>query len=411
MNTPLFIASRLVKSKGRKNSISGPIIKIAISAIAISMLMMVVSIASGIGLQRKIREKIAAFNGHISISNFDENESKVSVNPISTKQTFYPTFTAIPEVTHIQGVATKAGIIRTPKAFEGIVFKGVGTDFKWDNFDEYLVAGRLPKYGSAMSNEVLLSEYLANRLGLKVGSKFVTFFMRDSAATQPFRRSFNVVGIYNSGFKDFDQSYVIGDLKHIQRMNKWSADQVGNFELFVSDFDRLKEIGESVYEEIPSTLNAVTILKSHSFLFEWMALFDFNIMLIIGFMVVVCSINMSVALLVLILEKTKLVGMLKALGAGNWFIRKVFIYQAFFLIGRGLLIGNALGLLAVGLQYYFGLVELNPDSYYVKVAPVFLNVPLILLVNLLTIGVCLLVLVVPSYLITKISPVKAIAYS
>ncbi len=411
MNTPLFIASRLVKSKGRKNSISGPIIKIAIAAIAVSMLMMVVSIATGIGLQRKIREKIAAFNGHIAISNFDENESKVSVNPISTKQSFYPKFTAIPEVTHIQGVATKAGIIRTPKAFEGIVFKGVGADFKWDNFDEYLISGRLPKYGAEISNEVLLSQHLADRLGLKSGSKFVTFFMRDSAATQPFRRSFTVVGIYNSGFKDFDQSYIIGDLKQVQRMNKWRSDQVGHFELFVSDFDRLKEIGEWVYEEIPSTLNAETILKSHSFLFEWMALFDFNIWLIIGLMVAVCSINMSVALLVLILEKTKLVGMLKALGAGNWFVRKVFIYQAFFLISRGLLIGNGLGFLVIGIQYFFEPITLNPDSYYVTVAPVYLNMPLIIGVNLLTVAVCLLVLIIPSYLITKISPVKAITYS
>lgn len=373
--------------------------------------MMVVSIATGIGLQRKIREKIAAFNGHISISNFDENESKVSVNPISTKQVFYPKFTSIPEISHIQGVATKAGIIRTPKAFEGIVFKGVGTDFKWDNFNEYLVAGRLPKYQTEMSNEVLLSEYLANRLGLKSGSKFVTFFMRDSAATQPFRRSFTVVGIYNSGFKDFDQSYIIGDLKQVQRMNKWRSDEVGHFELFVSDFDRLKEIGDAVYEEIPSTLNAETILKSHSFLFEWMALFDFNIWLIIGLMVVVCSINMSVALLVLILEKTKLVGMLKALGAGNWFVRKVFIYQAFFLISRGLLIGNGLGFLVIGIQYFFEPIKLNPDSYYVTVAPVYLNMPLIIGVNVLTVAVCLLVLIIPSYIITKISPVKAITYS
>lgn len=410
MNLEHFIAKRLIAAKGRKSSISAPIIKIAIAAIAIGMVMMIVSVATGIGLQQKIREKVSAFNGHIIIQNYDDNQSQGSVTPISTKQDFYPKFKTVTGISHIQAVASKAGIIRTEKTFEGIVFKGVGADYEWSNIKEYLVSGKLPDVSHNLNAQVMISQYLSDRLDLKVGDKFNTFFMKDDGNRLPNLRVFEVVGIYNSGFQEFDSAYIIGDIRHVQRINKWSPDQVGSFEVFVDDFNNIKAKGEEVYEQTSSTLDTQTIAEKFYYIFEWLQLFDFNIIVILIVMIVVATINMIVALLVLILERTQMIGILKALGASNWSVRKIFLYNAFYLIVRGLFWGNAIGIGLVLIQQYFGVVKLNPESYYVNVAPVHLDWLYLLLLNVGTAFVCLLVLLVPSYIITKISPVKAIRF-
>ncbi len=410
MNIAYFIAKRLSATKNHKSSISAPIIKIAISAIAIGMVMMIVSVATGIGLQQKIRQKVAAFNGHILISNFDDNQSQVSVEPISKIQNFYPKFKTVQGIQHIQAVASKAGIIRTVSDFEGIIFKGVGTDYQWGNMSEYLVQGRLPSLKGAMNNEILVSEFLSKRLKLKLGDQFRTIFMKEDRNKLPNQISFKVVGIYNSGFQEFDSTYLIGDIRHIQRINKWKPDQVGAFEVFVDDFTAIKSKGDEVYNEIPSTLNTQTIVEKYFYIFEWLKLFDFNIVVILIVMVVVATINMVVALLVLILERTQMIGILKAIGASNWTVRKVFLYNAFYLIVRGLFWGNFIGISMLLIQKYFGVIKLNPQNYYVNEAPVDLNIGYILLLNLGTITICLIVLLIPSYIITKISPIKAIRF-
>lgn len=410
MNLEYFIAKRLITAKDYKSSISAPIIKIAISAIAIGMIMMIVSVATGIGLQQKIREKISAFNGHVIISNYDNNQSEVTIVPISKKQDFYPKFKSVEGVSHIQAIASKAGIIRTENAFEGIVFKGVGGDYKWDNIKEYLVAGKLPDFSNKVNEDVVLSQFLANRLKLKVGDAFNTFFMKEGQNKLPNIRRFKIVGIFNSGFQEFDATYVLGDIRHMQRINKWKADQVGAFEVFVDDFDNIKSVGEEVYQQTGSTLDTKTIIEKYSYIFEWLQLFDFNIIVILIVMILVATINMVVALLVLILERTQMIGILKALGANNWSIRKIFLYNASYLILRGLFWGNLIGIAILLIQKYFGIVKLNPENYYVDQAPVYLNWGYILLLNGLTISVCFLVLLIPSYIITKISPVKAIRF-
>lgn len=410
MNLEYFIAKRLITSKDHKSSISAPIIKIAITAIAIGIIMMVVSIATGVGLQDKIREKISAFNGHIIISNFDDNQSEVSVEPISINQDFYPEFKTVQGINHVQAVASKAGIIRTEKAFEGIIFKGVGQDYKWDNLEEYLKEGRIPNLKENLNEEVILSEYMANRLQLKVGDRFSTYFMKEDGNSMPNLRVFELVGIYNSGFQEFDASIVIGDIRHVQRINKWKKDQVGSFEVFIDDFDMIEEKGEEVYATIPPTLDSRTIENKYINIFEWLKLFDFNIILIITIMIVVSTINMIVALLVLILERTQMVGMLKAVGAPNWSIRKIFLYNAAYLVVKGLIWGNIISIGLLLIQKYFGVIKLPPENYYVTVAPVSINVPFILAVNVGTILICLLLLLVPSYIITKISPVKVLRY-
>jgi lipoprotein-releasing system permease protein len=410
LNLEYFIAKRLITARDYKSSISAPIIKIAISAIAIGMVMMIVSVATGIGLQEKIREKISAFNGHVIISNYDNNQSDVSLVSISKKQDFYPKFNAVVGILHIQAIASKAGIIRTENAFEGIVFKGVGGDYRWDNIKEYLIAGKLPDYSHKINEDVVLSQFLCDRLRLKVGDSFNTFFMKEGQSKLPNIRRFKIIGIFNSGFQEFDATYVLGDIRHIQLINKWKDDQVGAFEVFVDDFDNINKIGEDVYQHTGSTLDTKTIIDKYSYIFEWLQLFDFNIIIILIVMILVATINMVVALLVLILERTQMIGILKALGANNWSIRKIFLYNASYLILRGLLWGNLIGIAILLLQRYFGIIKLNPENYYVDQAPVYLNWGYIALLNGLTISICFLVLLIPSYIITKISPVKAIRF-
>ena len=410
MNLEYFIAKRLITAKDYKSSISAPIIKIAIAAIAIGMVMMIVSVATGIGLQQKIREKVSAFNGHIIISNYDNNQSEATLTPISKNQKFYPKFNSVSGINHIQAIATKAGIIRTEKAFEGIIFKGVGTDYQWDNLKEYLIAGQLPNLSSQLNNEVVISQFLADRLQLKVGDLFNTFFINENQNQLPNIRRFKITGIFNSGFQEFDATYIIGDIRHIQRINKWTPNEIGAFEIFVQDFNDIQKVGEEVYRQTPSNLDSKTIIEKYSYIFDWLQLFDFNIVVILGVMILVATINMVVALLVLILERTQMIGILKALGSNNWSVRKIFLYNAFYLILRGLFWGNCIGIGVLLVQKYFGVIQLNPENYYVNQAPVYFNLGYILALNLLTVGVCFLVLLIPSYIITKISPIKAIRY-
>ncbi len=412
MNLELFIAKRLITGKEHKISISAPIIKIAIAAIAIGIIMMLIAIATGVGLKHKIREKVSAFNGHIQISNYDNNTSEVSVVPVSLEQDFYPEFKDVDGVSHVQAVATKGGIIRTEDTFEGMLAKGVGTDYNWDVFEEYLVEGDLPDFSGKLNDEVLISRMMANRLQRGVGDSFFTFFLKDGDASKvPNNRRFNITGIYDSGFEEFDATYVFVDIRHIQRMNKWAADEIGNFEVFLEDFDQLEEKSNEIYGKTLSSLDTQNIKSKYFRIFEWIGLFDFNIALIIGIMIIVGGINMITALLVLILERTQMIGVLKALGSENWSIRKVFLYNASYLITIGLLWGNGLGLGLLWLQQKYHWFRFpNPEEYYIDYIPVHIDVTTVLLLNLGVLILCLLMLLVPSYIITKISPVKAIKF-
>lgn len=406
------MAKRLIKGAGAKVSISAPIIKIAVAAVALGLIMMLVAISTGVGLKYKIREKVAAFNGHIQISNYDNNASDVSVVPVSKEQEFYPEFNSVSGIAHVQAVASKGGIIRTEDTFEGIIAKGVGEDYNWSVFEEYLVDGQLPDYSGKLNDGVLMSRLMANRLNLKTGDSFFAFFLKDEDVSKmPNQRKFTITGLYDSGFEEFDELYIFTDIRHVQRMNQWDADQVGNFEVFLDSFDDIDEKSKEIYGKTLSSLDTQTIIDKYYKIFEWIGLFDFNIVLIIGIVIIVSGFNMITALLVLILERTQMIGILKALGSANWSIRKVFLYNAAYLIGLGLLWGNAIGLGAIWVQDRFRIVKFpNPQEYYIDYVPVHIDWITIVFLNIGVLVLCLLMLLLPSYIITKITPVKAIKF-
>ena len=411
MNFEYFIARKIAAHKDYKSSISAPIIKIAILAISLGMITMLVSVATSVGLQKKIKEKVSAFNGDLIITNFDTNNSDDSQVPISMQQDFYPNFNISDNVSHLQITASKAAVIRTETDFEGIILKGVGPDYNWSYFKDFLLSGVVPTYDKPqMSNQVLISQYLANRLGLKVGDKALAYFFNKNSSTPPRTRAFTISGIYNSGFQQFDAQFIIGDIRHIQRLNKWEPDQIGAFELFVKDFDIIEQTNTQVYQAIGSMLDTQTIRNRFYAIFEWLDLFDFNVALIIVMMIIVAGFNMITALLVLILERTKMIGILKALGSNSWSVRKIFIYNAMYLVGVGLFWGNIIGIGLLLLQQNFDLFALDPKTYYVSQVPVYLHWSYILALNIGTLVLCFLILLIPSYIISKISPVKAIRF-
>lgn len=411
MNYEFFIAKRIISSKAYKSSVSAPIIKIGITAIAIGIIVMLIAIATGLGLQQKVRDKVVAFNGHINITNYDSNVSDESDIPIDINQDFYPEFKTVSGVSHVQAVAKKFGIIRTTTDFEGVVLKGVGVDYDWHYLEEFLVEGRLPQYTDEISNDVLISSYLANRLDFKVDDSFQMVFGKETVNKLPTIRQFNIVGIFNSGFQEFDKTFIVGDLKHVQRLNKWKANEIGNFEVFIDNFSDLDRKGVEIYQATPSLLNAETITQKYYSIFEWIKIFDSNTYGIIFIMIVVAGINMITTLLVLILERTQMIGILKALGSSNWSIRKMFLYNAAYLVGLGLFWGNLIGISLLLLQNHFGWLQFpNPEEYYMTVIPVHIALDYIILLNVGTFIACLIMLLIPSIIISKISPVKAIKF-
>ena len=409
MNLEYFIAQRVQNSTAYKNSVSAPIIKIATAAIAIGMIVMIIAVATGVGLQKKIREKVSAFNGDVTISLFDRNNSITTVRPISIDQDFYPDFTSVPQVTHVQAVATKGAMIRTATDFEGVILKGVGTDYRWETFQDFLIDGALPDVSQeATSKDILISDDIARRLNLKVGDKAPTYFMKENE--EPLARAFNVIGIYDSGLEEYDTKFILGDIRNIQKINKWEDDEVGKFEVFVEDFDKIDEIGQEIFMKVPQLLDAKTIKDQYPTIFQWLALLDGNVYGIIGIILIVGIINMITALLVLILDRTGMIGLLKSLGATDWMVRKIFLYNAMSLILRGLFWGNLIGLGLVALQYFFSPLTLDASTYYVTEAPVYISWWHVLLLNAGTFVICLLVLIIPTYIVSRISPVKAMRF-
>ncbi len=408
MKTEFFIAKSII-SKNKAN-FSRPIIRIAVLSIALGVAVMIMAVFIVTGFQTEIRNKVIGFGAHIQISNYNDNNSMES-SPISIRQPFYPSFNQRPGIKHIQVFATKAGIIKTDEDIEGIVMKGVGSDYDWSFFNDKLVKGKTFKVSdTGKTNDVLISQAIANKLKLDTGQSLVIYFI-NAGQTMPSVRKFNISGIYNTGLEEFDRMYVLADIHHIQKLNNWDSTQVGGFEITINHFDELDDITTQIYNEIDYNLNCANIKQQNPQIFDWLAFQDVNVTVILIMMVIVAAINMISALLILIIEKTTLIGILKALGMNNWGVRKVFLINATYLIVRGLFWGNVIAIALSLLQMKFGIIKLDPESYYVREVPINFDWFNLLLINLGTFGICVLVLIIPTYVVTRISPIKAIRFN
>jgi len=405
MSAESFIARRILSPD--KTNFSHPIVRIAILSIALGMTVMFISIAILTGFQKQIREKVIGFGAHIQITRFDENSS-FEPRPVSMMQPFYPGLEHVKGIRHIQVYANKAGIIKTKDQIQGVVLKGVGKDFDWSFFKDKIIAGtyfHVPDTGK--TNEVLISKSLASLLKLNVNEDLRMYFISGS---QTLGRKFHISGIFETGLEELDNMYVIGDIRHIQKLNSWSPEQVGGFEVLLDDFKDLDRMEKYIYRTIGFSLDAITIRQLYPQIFDWLDLQDINVLIILILMILVAGITMISTLLILILERTNMIGILKALGMRNRNIRKIFLYNAIYIIVTGLFWGNLAGVTLCLIQLKFGIITLPQESYYVSVVPVNLNILNIVLLNTGTLIVCLLMLLLPSYIVTRVSPVKAIRF-
>ena len=415
MNLPYFIAHRLIKGRREGTSFSRPINVIAIVGIATGLAVMILAVAILTGFKKQIREKVVGFGSNIQIVNYDLNFS-FETTPISEAQDFIPKINKIDGIKHIQVFATKAGIIKTSDDIQGVVLKGVGTDFDWSYFSSNIVDGSVfsvTDTARSPSLKVLISKKISDMLRLRVGDSFAMHFVQDP----PRMRKFTVSGIYETSLEDFDKMYVFCDIGHIKKLNGWKDNQVSGFEIFIDDFDRLDEMTEKVKDAVGYNISedqekfkVTNIRIKYPQIFDWLNFQDVNVLIIIVLMLIVAGFNMISGLLILILEKTNMIGILKALGSDDITIRRVFLYQAAYLIGKGLLWGNLIGIGLAFLQLKTGLVTLDPSSYYIKTVPINLNLTHILLLNAGSMAAILIMLLVPSKLISRITPVKAIRY-
>jgi lipoprotein-releasing system permease protein len=404
-----LLAKRIISTKAYKSSISAPIIKIGIIAIALSVIVMLISISTGIGLQNEIRDKVSAFNGHIIISNFDSNNSDESNTPITVDNDLLMVVNSIYNIKSVNQTALKFGIIRTSDNFDGLLFKGVDSTYNWNNISDYLIEGFVPKISKSISDEVLISDNLSKKLNLNIEDSFQMIFSRNLESKVTIRK-FNIVGLFDSGFNEIDDNIIFGDIKHLRRINKWKDDQSGALEVFINDFSLINETTKNIYLSTPSSYNTVNVKQRYSSIFDWIKIFDKNIIAILFIMVVVCSINIISVLLVLILERTNMIGILKSIGANNKSIKIIFLIIVSYIISLGLIIGNSVGLGLLFIQNQFSIIKLDPEIYYASKVPVYLSFDYILLLNFFTFLVCLLSVLLPSYLISKISPVNSIKF-
>lgn len=409
MKFEFFLAKRIISTKAYKSSISAPIIKIGIIAIALSVIVMLISISTGIGLQNEIRDKVSAFNGHIQISNFDSNNSEESIRPINVSMDLLQALGSINNIKSLNQIGLKFGIIRTSENFDGALFKGVDSTYNWSNISDYVISGFTPNISSLTSNEVLISDNLSNKLDLKINDSFQMIFSRN-LESKVIIRKFNIVGLYDSGFNEIDENIIFGDLKHLKRINNWNNNQSGAIEIFIDDYSLLSETSSIIYQSTPSNYNSINIKQKYSSIFDWIQIFDKNIIAILFIMVLVCSINIISVLLVLILERTNMIGILKSIGADNSSIKRVFLIIVSYIIFLGLLIGNLVGLGLLFAQKKLSLIKLDPEIYYTSQVPVYLSLDYIFILNLFTFLVCLFSIIIPSYLISKISPIDSIKF-
>lgn len=414
MNTELFIAKRITFDKETKQSISRPIIKICIFGISLGLAVMIISVAIVVGFKHEIRKKIIGFGSHIQIVNYDLNTS-FETSPISRNQHFYPSLDSLKGIKHIQVFATKPGIIKTKADIQGAIVKGVGSDFDWSFFNENLVEGKsFTVNDSVKTNEVLISKYLSLLLKLKVGDRFIMYFIDK----RPRPRSFIVSGIYETSLEEFDRQFILADIGHIKKLNNWEDDQISGFEVLIDNYNDIdnmtyvvRSIAGSTFNEEGQKLQVINIKEKYPQIFDWLNLIDKNVWIILGLMLIVAAFNMISGLLILILDRTNMIGILKAIGTGNKSIKNIFLYQSAFLMIKALFWGNVIGLGICWIQDYFKLLKLNQTSYFIDYAPINFNLFHIVILNIGTLVITMVILLLPSIIISNINPVKTIRFN
>jgi lipoprotein-releasing system permease protein len=408
-----FIARRIYFNKEGNRQVTPPAVRVALTGIALGLAVMILSVAIIVGFKKEVANKVIGFGSHIQITHFDNNTSYETV-PITVGDTLVNTLRAYPGIRHVEIFATKPGILKTETDFQGIVLKGVDEAFDWTFFRDNLKEGEVFAVDPVeTSSNVVISHYLANLLKLKTGDSFLTYFVQEDVRA----RRFTITGIYETGFGDYDKLFVLTDIKQIRRLNGWEAHEASGLELLVDDYDRVEQIAEDLFYTVAQTPDAKgntlfvrSIKELNPMIFSWLDVLDMNVAVILVLMLAVAGFTMISGLLVIILERVQMIGILKALGQNNTSLRKVFLYLSFFLIGKGMLWGNLIGVSLCLLQSAFHFVKLDPSTYYLDAVPVDLNLQALLLLNLGTLLASMLMMLAPSHLITRIEPARSIRF-
>jgi lipoprotein-releasing system permease protein len=414
LSVEYFIAKRLFFKTEDQKQVSRPAVRIATLGIAVCLAVMLIAVAVVVGFKRQVEKNIIGLSSHIQVTSYQSNYS-YEMAAMELPEDLPEQLRSVSGVYHVQRFSTKPGIIKTRDSFQTIVFKGFGRDFDWDFLERYLLEGSLPELNDSLpSDQVLLSGKIARRLKLKPGDKLLCYFTRDE---QLYTRQWELCGIFETHFSEFDKVFALVDDRQIVRLNAWESHQAGGLEIFIDNIRDLPQVENEVYQLLFQTGNLQgnaymlqSVYDLNPDMFGWLDLLDMNVWLILVLMIFVSGFNMISGLLILILERTNLIGMLKAMGADNISVRKVFLYLSSFLIGKGMFWGNLLGLGLCLLQYFFRFLKLDPAVYYIDAVPIELNLWYILLLNLGTLLASLLMILGPSALVARISPVKAIRF-
>ncbi|MCR5569379.1 MAG: ABC transporter permease [Paludibacteraceae bacterium] len=414
MNLEYYIAKRIASEKNAGKEETKPAVRIAIGGIAIGLIVMLLAVAIVIGFKSEVRNKLIGFGSHIQISVAVDKDS--AVEPLTIDSAMMARLESGKAICHTQATATQPGIIKTDDNFHGIVLKGVSNDFNWDFFKQYLKEGKIPAISKdSVCKEVLVSKKVMELMKLRVGDKIRTYFIIDGKVRV---RPLTISGVYSTGFSDYDKLVIISDIKHIQKLNGWEQNQCGTIEVLTDAPEKIDEANDEVFSVIGNkvdvqsqkSLRSRTIREMNPQIFSWLDMLDMNVVIILALMMLVSGFTIISGLLILILGRTNMIGILKTLGAQNWSIRKIFIYQTLFLVGKGMLIGNIVGLTLCLLQKQFGLIGLDAENYYVDTVPISLSFTNWLLINIGVLATSALMLVGPTYIITKISPAETIRF-
>ena len=409
MNLPRFIAQRIQKTKSA--SFTSTVTKIGVASIAIGLSVMIVSFSILIGFKRTIKDKLFSLSSHIQVSKITLNQS-FEETPISINTKFYQNYKKNLQIRHVQAVANKAGMLKSSEELAGIVIKGVGRDYDWQNFSENLVEGRKINFQDSIgpqptyASEIIISRKIATQLKIKLSDEVLIYFIQNP----PRIRKVKVVGVYDTGLEEFDKNFIIGDLALVQKMNDWDNKTAGHYEIFLNDFDELNPATKQIFDKIDQDMQVTKVTEMFPAIFDWLNLMDRNILVILSLILVVASFNMISVLLVMMMERTPMIGLLKSLGSDDKKIRKIFIFNGLTIIVKGVLIGNFIGLVLCAIQYFGRLIPLEAESYYMNYVPIDFNWGIILLINLITVLMVLVVITIPTFIISRMKIVEALKF-